>query len=200
VHHNFPPLAPTAQNQHERKSTSDPTAKELRVIELPDGRLFVMMNFSDKNASGIRKQQTVWGAVFKGFDYDTGKTDAHNPAPFAPCALEVRPFAKQDRGSQWAHQAFAWRYTGEKCTTSAALASALQDHWVCSEVGGRILVAVTDCGVLPLSWFFTDYQLHSMEKEGGVYSKLSPAQWYGAGESKVPKEVVAASKRRKLAF
>jgi hypothetical protein len=30
------------------------------------------------------------------------------------------------------------------------------------EVGSRILVTVTGCGVLPMSMFFTDYQLHSM--------------------------------------
>ena len=176
------------------------TKKEMRVIELPDGRLLVMLKFSDKNASGISRQQTVWGAVFKGFDYETGKVDIANPPPFAPCSLEVNPFAKQDRGSQWAHQAFAWRYISGKCTTSAALASALQNHWVCSEIGGRILVTVTDCGVLPLGWFFTDYHLDSLQKEGGVYSKLSPAQWYGEGASKVPKEVVGESKRLKLAY
>ena len=69
------------------------TKKEIRVIELPDGRLLVMLKFSDKNASRISRQQTVWGAVFKGFDYETGKADNANPAPFAPCALEVSPFA-----------------------------------------------------------------------------------------------------------
>ena len=99
---------------------------------------------------------TVYGAVFKGLDYETGKADSAKPAPFAPYVLHVRPFAKQDRNDQWARQAFAWRYTGGKCTTSTTLGSALQEHWVCLEVGSRILVTVTDCGVLSMTMFFTD--------------------------------------------
>ena len=99
---------------------------------------------------------TVYGAVFKGLDYETGKAYSAKLAPFAPYVLHVRPFAKQDRNDQWASQAFAWRYTDGECTTSTTLASALQEHWVCLEVGSRILVTVTDCGVLSITMFFTD--------------------------------------------
>jgi len=84
----------------------------------------------------------------------------------------VRPFAKQDRNGQWARQAFAWRYTGGKCTTSTTPASALQEHRVCLEVGSRILVTVTDCGV------FNEHVLHGLSvalnvKGGRGFTKQS---------------------------
>ena len=66
------------------------------------------------------------------------------------------------------------------------------------EVGSRILVTVTDCGVLSMSMFFTDYQLHSMSREGGVL--LNQVQWYGEGASMLLKDTEEKYKHRKLAY
>ena len=55
--------------------------KQLRVFQFPDGRIFVMSNFSDKNSAGVPDQLTVYGAIFKGLAFETGKKDEENQAP-----------------------------------------------------------------------------------------------------------------------
>ena len=66
------------------------------------------------------------------------------------------------------------------------------------EVGSRILVTVTGCGVLSMSMFFTDYKLHSMSREGGVL--LNQVQLYGEGASMLLKYTEEKYKHRKLAY
>ena len=129
--------------------------KQLRVFQFPDGRIFVMSNFSDKNSIGVPAQLTVYGAIFKGLDFETGKKDEENPAPWAPRTLQVRPFTDDGRYSTWGKQSFAWECTGSKCTSSKELCDALQGHWVCSETDGRVLVAVLDAGHFALNRAFT---------------------------------------------
>ena len=167
-----------------------------------------MKCFSDKNSVGTPAQLTVYGAIFKALDYDTGdfvrtadgKIDKEKQAPFKPRTLSVRPFADEDRGDVWGRQSFAWQYTGTKCTTSAQLASALQDHWVCKETEGRILVSVTDAGSVPLNKGFNEHELYAMSKLGGVYTTLTPCHWYGDGATDLPEATEQKRKQRRLRY
>jgi hypothetical protein len=147
------------------KSPAASTEKQLRVLEFPDNRIYVMSNFSDKGSNGVPPQLTVYGAIFKGLDCETGKPDAENPAPFAPTKLQVRPFVKSDQDESWGQQSFAWRYTETKCQDSASLRKGLAGHWVCTDTDGRVLVSVTGCGVMPLARSFTEHEMYFLSKK-----------------------------------